>query len=94
MSHVSGFMCHVSLVMCHVSFVACHVSRVTYHVSLTPTATATDPPPANSPIMHTKLLCKDPKPQKMSKRKKKYVKTAETQKSLDSRLLTLEVCKY
>ena len=29
----------------------CHVSLVTSHLSLTATATATDPPPAKSPII-------------------------------------------
>ena len=39
----------------------CHVSHVTYHTSLTPIATATDPPPANSPTMHSRLVGQDPK---------------------------------
>ena len=45
-------MCHVSYValMCHVSCVACHLSPVTRRMSLTPTDTATDPPPAFSPL--------------------------------------------
>ena len=34
-------MCHVSGVMCHVLCVVCHLSHIT-----TPTATATDPSPA------------------------------------------------
>ena len=46
-------------VTCHLSGVMCQVSRVTCHLSLTPTATATDPP-ANSPIMHSRLVCEDP----------------------------------
>ena len=53
-----------SCVNCHMSgatFVCC-VSRVTYCLSLTPTATATNPPPDNSPDMHSRLVCKD-KPQ-------------------------------
>ena len=32
------------------------VSGVTCHMSLRPTATATDPPPANSPTMHSRML--------------------------------------
>ena len=32
------------------SRVACHISTVTCHLSPTPTATATGPPPGNSPI--------------------------------------------
>ena len=37
------------------------VSPVTCQVSLTSTATATDLPPANSPTMHCRVFCKDPK---------------------------------
>ena len=44
----------------------CHVSRVTCNLL---TATATDPPPANSPAMHSMLVCKDPKSQKILKAK-------------------------
>ena len=32
------------------SHVLCHVLRVTLHLSPTPTATATDPPPENTPL--------------------------------------------
>ena len=39
--------------------VTCHRSPVTCHLSLTPTATATDPPPTNSPIMHLKMQSKN-----------------------------------
>ena len=42
-------------VMCHVSHVASHLSPVKK-----PTATATNTPPANSHIMHNKLVCKGP----------------------------------
>ena len=45
--------------MCHVSLVTCHLSPVTYHLSLMPTAT--DPHPANSLNMHSRLVCEDPK---------------------------------
>ena len=41
------------------SCVVCHMSPVSCHLSLTPTVTATDPPPANSPTMHSSLVCKD-----------------------------------
>ena len=57
MSYVT---CLVSYVTCHMSHVKCHVSRVACHLSLTPTATATDPPPANSPIMYSRLVRKEP----------------------------------
>ena len=50
----------MSCVKCHVSGVKCHVSTVTCHLSPTPTATSTDPPPANSPIMHSRLVSKEP----------------------------------
>ena len=53
------------------SCVVRHLTPVTCQLSLTPTATATDPPSANSPSMHRKLVCKDQKP-----------KNIQTQKSL------------
>ena len=53
--------CHVSHVPCQLSCVMCCMSHVTCHLSLTPTASDTDPPPANSPILQSKLVCKDPK---------------------------------
>ena len=39
----------------------CHMSRAACHLSLTPTAPTTDPPPANYPVIHSKLVCKDQK---------------------------------
>ena len=64
-------MCHMSLVTCHVWGVTCHVSHVTGHMSpvtfpLSPTATATDPPLANSPTMQSRLVHQD----RTQKRKK------------------------
>ena len=51
----------------HMPHVTCHVSNVTYHLSLMPPAT--DPHPANSPTMHSRL--DQPKtPIKIEKRKK------------------------
>ena len=41
-----------------VSGVRCHMSRVTCHMSLTPTATPTNPPPANSPLCTAGWLAK------------------------------------
>ena len=70
MCHFSCVMCHVSCVMCHVSYVACRVSSVTCHLSLTQTATATDPPPANSPFVQSRLVHKDPQIQKNIEKKK------------------------
>ena len=35
--------------MCHVSHVTCHISPVNCRMPPTPTATALNPPPANSP---------------------------------------------
>ena len=68
MSHVtcqvSGVTCHMSGVMCHLSCVTCRMSPVTCHLSLMPTATATDRPPANFPIIHSRLVCKDQKQNK------------------------------
>ena len=46
----------------------CHMSSATCHLS--PTPTATDPPPANFPIMHNRLVHKDQKPKIKSKPKK------------------------
>ena len=66
--HMSCITCHVSCVMCHILCVMCHMSRVSCHLSLAPTGTATDPHPANSPIMHSRLVCKD------HKTKQKYQK--------------------
>ena len=51
---------NMSSVMCQVSHVTCHVSRVACHLSLTPTAKATDPCPASSPTVHSRLVCTDP----------------------------------
>ena len=66
MCHVSCVVCHVSCFMCHVSGVRCQVSHVlnclspvTCHMPLMPTATATDPTPANSPTKHSRLVRKD-----------------------------------
>ena len=42
-------------------YIMCHVIHVMYHLSLTQTATATNPPPANSPIMHSRLVLKSQK---------------------------------
>ena len=47
--------------MCYVSHVGCHLSPINCHLSLTPSATVTDPPPTNSPTMHSRLVCKDQK---------------------------------
>ena len=54
-------MCQVSYVMCHILHVICHMWHVICHLLLTPTATATDPSPAKSLTMHSRLVCKDPK---------------------------------
>ena len=43
--------------MCLVSHVTSWVSPVTCHKSLTPTATALDPPSANSPTMPSRMVC-------------------------------------
>ena len=52
--HMSCVTCHMSPVMCHLSHVSCHMSPFTCHLS---TATATDPPPGNSPMLST-VVCK------------------------------------
>ena len=48
---------YVSVVACHLSCVNCN----TCHMSLTSTATALEPPPANSHIMHIRIVCNNPK---------------------------------
>ena len=45
--------------LCNVSCDMCHVSYVTCQLSPTPTATATDPPIANSPTMNRTLVFKN-----------------------------------
>ena len=54
----SYIMCHMSCVTCHITCVMCPVLHVTCHLSLTPKATATEPPPANSASMHIRPVCK------------------------------------
>ena len=51
--HVSGVTCPISCVMCHVS----HVNGQLSPVTRAKTATATDHPPADSPLMHSRLVC-------------------------------------
>ena len=65
--------CHVSRFMCHVSDVTCHMSHIACHMSLTPTAT--HPPPAYSPTMHSRLADKDLKTQQI--KLLKIIKTAK-----------------
>ena len=65
-SHIT---CHMSCVMCHFSRFTCCMSPGTCQMSLTPTATATEPPPANSPTMDCRLVRKDQKPNKIAKYK-------------------------
>ena len=66
---VSGVTCCVSSVKSNLSGVMCHVSSITCHLSITPTATVRDPAPANSPIMHSRLVCL-PKTKKLTKKTK------------------------
>ena len=47
------------------------MSPVTYYLSLMPTGTATDHSLANSPTIHSKLVCKDPKNKKILINQKK-----------------------
>ena len=42
--------------MCHVSDITCRMSPVTYNMPLTPTVTTMDPPPANCPTMHSRMM--------------------------------------
>ena len=61
MCHVQGVKCQVSCVRCPLSWILCHVSCVTCRMSLSSTATAMDPPPAHSPTVHSRMVCKDQK---------------------------------
>ena len=56
--------------MCHMSGVMCCLTSFTCHLSLMPTATATNPPTANSPIIHSRLVCNEEKKQKKFKTQK------------------------
>ena len=56
---ISPVSCQLSHVTCHLSHVTCHLSHFTCHLSPTPTATATDHPPSNSPTMHSRLVHQD-----------------------------------
>ena len=42
--------------MAHVSIITSQMPSVTFHLSPMPTATAKDPPPADSPTMHSRLV--------------------------------------
>ena len=77
-------MCYMSRVTYHMSHVACHLSPVICHLSLAPTATATDPPPANSPIIHSRLARKIQKRERFSKRQKS-LKMKRRRKNCDCR---------
>ena len=48
------FTLHSALCTLHMSCVTWHVTHETWHV--TPTPTATDPPPSQSPTMHSRLV--------------------------------------
>ena len=64
-------------------------ATVTCLLSLKLTATATDPPTANSPIMHSRLVCKDPKTRKNFK----TLNIIETAKMKTSRIMPkLVIC--
>ena len=57
-------------VLATVSDPASSYTHVTCHLSLTPTDTATDPPPANSPIFHSRLASKSRKNLRLEKSSK------------------------
>ena len=65
---------------------ALNIPHVMCHQSLTPTATATatDPPPAISPIMHSRLVCKNPQSQKYFQTPKIF-QTSKPPKFLDQK---------
>ena len=81
--YVLHVMCHVSRLILHVLCVICHMSLVTFHLSLTPIATATYPPPANSPTMHRRLVFKDQKNWKIfQKIKQKNIEMVKKHKNV------------
>ena len=53
---VSGVKCHMSGVKCHMLHDKCLVSPFTCRMSIKPTATATNPAPANSSAVHSRML--------------------------------------
>ena len=64
-----NIMCHMSHITCHMSHVRFRIeSQITCHLSLMPTATALYLPPANFPFMHSRLVPKTSKPEKMLER--------------------------
>ena len=69
--------------MCLMSCVACCVD-----LSLTK---ATDSPPAYSPYMHSKLVCKDQKPDLFQINKKKTIDTTKNSKASRG-IPILEIC--
>ena len=66
-NNVLCVMCHMPHVRFQVSHITYLVSHVACHLSLSPTATARDPPSANSPLKHSRLVCKDQKKTKIAK---------------------------
>ena len=70
--HISCVTFHVSGVMCLVTWVTFHMSLVTCHLSpVANTNSQIHPSPVNSPIMHSRLVCKDPKTKTHVKTQKK-----------------------
>ena len=74
-------------VICHVLHIACHLSPFTYHLSVTPRATATDPPPANFPTKHSRLVHINPKKLKKNQNPKK-------EKEIFQKKILLKVFQY
>ena len=72
--------------MYKVTHVVCRRSPVTCHLSLMPKATATDPPPANSPAMHRRMVGKDQKMFNKNINKKDKEKNMLNSKCLDQGL--------
>ena len=60
--------CRESRVTYHISHVTYHMTPVTCHLSPTQTATFREPSPANSPPMHSSLVCKVRRRKKQKKK--------------------------
>ena len=78
------------------SCVMCHMSRVTCYLLETLTATATYHPPANSPIMHSRLVCTDQKHKKLqnpkiSSKQQKKIENIYRHANISNKLFDLQL---
>ena len=62
MYHKSHVTCHISHVTCYMSHVTCHLPSVTCHLPPVTNANSHRPSPADSPIIHSRLVPHAKKP--------------------------------